>query len=352
MAMKILSLSVASLFVAAGLTACSSTPAPAEGLHVVATTTQVTEFTSTLVGETGEVTGLIGPNQSAHSFDPSAQQLLALGEADAVVINGAGLEPWLDAALDASGFSGEIIDASTGITLLQSGETSEDHAAHSDEESHDHAEGEEHAHTEGEEGHEEHDHADGDPHIWTSPANAVVMVNNIEEGLLALPELDAATAEEIRIHAEEYETQLVALDEWATASIDQVPAEQRLLVTNHDAFTYFVDAYGLTFVGSIIPGFDDNAEPSAAELDQLIADIKSSGAPAIFSESSISPKLAETIAAEAGVKVYSGDQGLYSDSLGVAGSSGETYIKATIHNVTVLMESWGYTPLPLPSELS
>lgn len=344
MAMKILSLSVASLFVAAGLTACSSTPAPAEGLHVVATTTQVTEFTSTLVGETGEVTGLIGPNQSAHSFDPSAQQLLALGEADAVVINGAGLEPWLDAALDASGFSGEIIDASTGITLLQSGETSEDHAAH-EEEGH-----EEHA--EGEEGHEEHDHADGDPHIWTSPANAVVMVNNIEEGLLALPELDAATAEEIRIHAEEYETQLVALDEWATASIDQVPAEQRLLVTNHDAFTYFVDAYGLTFVGSIIPGFDDNAEPSAAELDQLIADIKSSGAPAIFSESSISPKLAETIAAEAGVKVYSGDEGLYSDSLGVAGSSGETYIKATIHNVTVLMESWGYTPLPLPSELS
>lgn len=344
MAMKILSLSVASLFVAAGLTACSSTPAPAEGLHVVATTTQVTEFTSTLVGETGEVTGLIGPNQSAHSFDPSAQQLLALGEADAVVINGAGLEPWLDAALDASGFSGEIIDASTGITLLQSGETSEDHAAH-EEEGH-----EEHA--EGEEGHEEHDHADGDPHIWTSPANAVVMVNNIEEGLLALPELDAATAEEIRIHAEEYETQLVALDEWATASIDQVPAEQRLLVTNHDAFTYFVDAYGLTFVGSIIPGFDDNAEPSAAELDQLIADIKSSGAPAIFSESSISPKLAETIAAEAGVKVYSGDEGLYSDSLGVAGSSGETFIKATIHNVTVLMESWGYTPLPLPSELS
>lgn len=342
--MKILSLSVASLFVAAGLTACSSTPAPAEGLHVVATTTQVTEFTSTLVGETGEVTGLIGPNQSAHSFDPSAQQLLALGEADAVVINGAGLEPWLDAALDASGFSGEIIDASTGITLLQSGETSEDHAAH-EEEGHD-------EHAEGEEGHEEHDHADGDPHIWTSPANAVVMVNNIEEGLLALPELDAATAEEIRIHAEEYETQLVALDEWATASIDQVPAEQRLLVTNHDAFTYFVDAYGLTFVGSIIPGFDDNAEPSAAELDQLIADIKSSGAPAIFSESSISPKLAETIAAEAGVKVYSGDEGLYSDSLGVAGSSGETYIKATIHNVTVLMESWGYTPLPLPSELS
>lgn len=344
MAMKILSLSVASLFVAAGLTACSSTPAPAEGLHVVATTTQVTEFTSTLVGETGEVTGLIGPNQSAHSFDPSAQQLLALGEADAVVINGAGLEPWLDAALDASGFSGEIIDASTGITLLQSGETSEDHAAH-EEEGHD-------EHAEGEEGHEEHDHADGDPHIWTSPANAVVMVNNIEEGLLALPELDAATAEEIRIHAEEYETQLVALDEWATASIDQVPAEQRLLVTNHDAFTYFVDAYGLTFVGSIIPGFDDNAEPSAAELDQLIADIKSSGAPAIFSESSISPKLAETIAAEAGVEVYSGDEGLYSDSLGVAGSSGETYIKATIHNVTVLMESWGYTPLPLPSELS
>ena len=123
-------------------------------------------------------------------------------------------------------------------------------------------------------------------------------------------------------------------------------------MTNHDAFTYFVSEYGITFVGSIIPSFDDNAEPSAAEIDALIALIKQSGAKAVFSEASISPKLAKTIASEAGVKVYSGDNALYSDSLGVTGSDGETYIKATIHNVTMLMNAWGYPVLPLPAELS
>ena len=94
---------------------------------------------------------------------------------------------------------------------------------------------------------------------------------------------------------------------------------ERLLVTNHDAFTYFVDAYDLTFVGSVIPSFDDNAEPSAAEIDELVAKIRATGVQAVFSEASISPKAAETIAAEAGVTVYSGDDALYGDSLGADG---------------------------------
>jgi zinc/manganese transport system substrate-binding protein/manganese/iron transport system substrate-binding protein len=275
------------------------------------------------------VTGLIQPNQSAHSFDPSAKQLLALSQADAVVINGADLEPWISDALAAANFSGEIIDASTGIELLAAGEAEEDHAAHADE--------------------EEHAHGEGDPHIWTSPLNAQVMVKNIASGLEAVNPADATLMEE---NAVAYSEQLGILNEWIVENFDQVPVAQRLLVTNHDAFTYFVSEYGITFVGSIIPSFDDNAEPSAAELDSLIALIKESGATAVFSESSISPKLATTIANEAGVQVYSGEDALYSDSLGVAGSDGETYITATIHNVTMLMTAWGYPVIPVPAMLS
>jgi zinc/manganese transport system substrate-binding protein/manganese/iron transport system substrate-binding protein len=177
------------------------------------------------------------------------------------------------------------------------------------------------------------------------------MVLNIAAGLSEIPQSTPDMRTAFAENSKAYNAQLTALDEWVVANFTQVPADQRLLVTNHDAFTYFVDAYDITFLGSIIPSFDDNAEPSAAELDQLIALIQSSGATAIFSEASISPKLAETIAAEAGVKVYSGEDALYSDSLGVAGSSGETYIQATIHNVTMLMTSWGYPVLPLPEEL-
>ncbi len=293
-----------------GLTACSTPADPNQGLNVVATTTQVTEFTTTIVGSTGTVTGLIQPNQSAHSFDPSAKQLLMLSQADAVVINGADLEPWLTDALSAANFSGTIVDASAGIPLIES-----------------------------------------DPHVWTAPLNAQKMVTNIETGLDGLPGITSEQKKSFADNAATYNQQLTALDEWIVANLAQVPADQRLLVTNHDAFTYFVDAYGINFLGSIIPSFDDNAEPSASEIDALITLIKQSGTKAIFSESSISPKLAQTIASEAGVKVYSGDNALYSDSLGVAGSSGETYIMATIHNVTMLMDAWGYPVLPLPAEL-
>ena len=293
-----------------GLTACSAPADSSQDLSVVATTTQVTEFTKTVVGTAGSVTGLIQPNQSAHSFDPSAKQLLMLSQADAVVINGADLEPWLTDALSAANFSGTVIDASTGIPLIES-----------------------------------------DPHVWTAPLNAQKMVTNIEAGLDDLPEITSAQKKTFAENATAYNQQLTALDAWILANLAQVPTDQRLLVTNHDAFTYFVDAYGINFLGSIIPSFDDNAEPSAAEIDALIALIKQSGAKAVFSEASISPKLAQTIASEAGVKVYSGDNALYSDSLGVAGSAGETYIKATIHNVTMLMNAWGYPVLPLPAEL-
>lgn len=308
--MKKLVLILTLVLSAIGLTACGATPVASDGLAVVATTTQVTEFTQAVVGNTGTVTGLIQPNQSAHSFDPSAKQLLELSQADAVVMSGADLEPWLEDALTAANFQGTLIDASQGIPLI-----------------------------------------DNDPHVWTAPANAEVMVLNIAAGLSEIPQSTPDMRTAFAENSMTYNAQLTALDEWVVANFTQVPADQRLLVTNHDAFTYFVDAYDITFLGSIIPSFDDNAEPSAAELDQLIALIQSSGATAIFSEASISPKLAETIAAEAGVKVYSGENALYSDSLGVAGSTGETYIQATIHNVTMLMTSWGYPVLPLPEEL-
>ena len=91
--MKTFGILVASIVVAGSLSACSSQAPQNDEFQVVATTTQVTEFTRAVVGDTGTVTGLIQPNQSAHSFDPSAKQLLALSQADAVVINGADLSP-------------------------------------------------------------------------------------------------------------------------------------------------------------------------------------------------------------------------------------------------------------------
>ncbi|WP_353815023.1 metal ABC transporter substrate-binding protein [Agromyces sp. SYSU T00266] len=298
------------------------------GVRVVATTTQVADFAAEVAGDAAEVTGLLEPGQSAHSFDPSAAQLLALGTADALVVNGAGLESWIDDAVAASGFDGVLIDASTGIELEA---TDDEHAGEHDHEAED-----------------EHAHEDGNPHIWTDPGLAERMVANIAAGLEEVPGIDAGA---ISANADDYTARLEALDAWIAENVATVPVDQRLLVTNHDAFTYFLHAYDITFVGSVIPSFDDNAEPSAAEIDALVERIAETGVQAVFSEASISPKAAETIADEAGVTVYSGEDALYGDSLGQPGSDGETYLGSQVHNVELILESWGVEPSPVPSVL-
>ncbi|MDR5699353.1 metal ABC transporter substrate-binding protein [Agromyces aerolatus] len=348
---------------AVALSGCAGASAEPDGVTIVASTTQVGDFTRELVGEQAEVTQLLSAGQSAHSFDPSAAQLAALASADALVVNGAGLESWVEDAVSASGFDGVLIDASEGIETYGTHSHGDDHehaeGEHDHAAEHEHAEDEhaedEHAedtaaddHAHDDHAHDDHDHAHGNPHIWTDPALAATMVHTIAHGLAEVDGLDAA---EIETNEAAYEAQLDALDAWITENIEAVPAEQRLLVTNHDAFTYFLDAYGITFVGSVIPSFDDNAEPSAAEIDELVARIAETGVKAVFSEGSISPKAAETIAREAGVTVYSGDDALYGDSLGVEGTEGDTYLGSQIHNVRLILESWGVAASPLPAAL-
>lgn len=311
---------------------------PAGGtLHVVATTTQVADFTRNVIGDVAgvQLTQLIKPNQSAHSFDPSVADLAALGQADVLVINGVGLEEWLDDAISASGFHGVTIDSDVGITIGEDAAHSD--TAHSDAARHDAASGD-----------EAHDHAGGNPHIWTAVPNAEKMVGTIAH---ELGRADGVHAAEFEANAADYSAKLVALDGWIRTNIDREPAARRLLVSNHDAFGYFTAAYGITYVGSIMPSFDDNAEPSAAAIDTLVGLIQKTGVKAVFSEASINPKAADTIAKQAHVTVYSGENALYADSLGPAGSDGATYIASQLHNVRLILESWGVTPSAVPAEL-
>ena len=321
------------------LAGCAAIPAGAGAsvdasgdLKIIATTTQVADFTRSVVGDTADVTvtQLIQPNQSAHSYDPSAADLTALAQADVLVINGVGLEEWLGDAIDASGFDGVTIDSDEGISISDDAAGDE----HADKATDDHA-----------------DHAGGNPHIWTDVQNAVTMVHTIAQGLGEASADSAANAESFAANATAYSGKLTELDDWIRTNVSTVPADQRLLVSNHDALGYFTAAYGITYVGSVIPSFDDNAEPSAAAIDELVAAITATGVKAVFSEASVNPKAAKTIASEANVTVYSGDDALYVDSLGLAGSAGDTYIRAQLHNVTLILKSWGVTPTAIPANL-
>jgi len=326
---------------AAVLSGCTATDsASTEGtLEVVATTTQVADFTSAVGGEAITLTQLLSPGASAHSFDPTPADMIALGSADVLVINGLELETFLDTAIETSGFSGTIIDASEHLNAVvtQEAEPAEEAHADSTQAGTEHAEGDGH----------DHAHAGENPHIWTSPVMAMEMVHSIAEGLSAV---DPASAERFEANAAAYDEQLAALDAWIAENMSQVPAEERLFVSGHDAMEYYLEEYDITSVGSILPSFEDNSEPSVAEINELVQRIKELGVSAIFVESSLSPKLAEAIANQTGATLLD-DRVLYVDSLGAEGTGAETYIAATILNTQTLLEAWGYTPTPVPNEL-
>ena len=361
-------LAAAGIAAALTLSACS-TGGPAEdagdgALRVMATTTQLTDFAAQVGGGDIALTGLLTAGASAHHFDPSPADLLELGRADVLIVNGAGLETFIDSAVESSGFDGTIIVASDGIDLHEAEEitaeglgvvdhdheveTADDHD-HDGDGVPDHAADDhvDEAANAGEDSHDGHDHGDVNPHLWTSPEYAADMVTEIATGLAAA---DPAHAADYSDRAAAYVAQLDALDEWIDAQFDRVPAADRVLVSGHDSLRYYLHDYDIAFAGSILPSFEDNAEPSAAQIDELVASIRANRVKAIFVESSLSPKLAQTIAEEAGVTVVD-EESLFADSLGAAGSGAETYVDATIHNTRVILEAWGATVDDLPAAL-
>lgn len=341
---------------AVALSGCTAPPpAQAARLEVVVTTTQLGDWTRAVVGaEPVAVHQLLQPGQSAHGFDPSAADLLALGAAELLIVNGSGLEGWLDGAIAASGFSGTVIDTGAGLGL-----DAEDHEGEGEDADHGHDHDHERQADEdqsAEAGHDD-DHAGADhdhdhrrnPHTWTSVHLAEHQVAAIGAGLAAA---DPAGAAAYAAGTEAYLAKLDALDGWILQSIAAVPRAERLLVSSHDSLHWFNEEYGIVFVGAVIPGADDSAEPSAAELGELIAAIERSGAKAVFAESSLSPQAAEAVARAAGVAVFAGDRALHADSLGAAGTPGASYLGSQIHNVRMLLESWGAVAAELPAILA
>jgi zinc/manganese transport system substrate-binding protein/manganese/iron transport system substrate-binding protein len=284
--------------------AASSSPSASEppALKVVTTTTQLTDFAKVIGGSDVSVYPVLKANVDPHDYEPTPADIDALAKADVIVKNGVGLEKWFDDTIKSASPKGTSVDASTGVTILGSNGADEEKA--------------------------------GDPHIWHNPQNAKIMVANIAKAFAAA---DPAAAARFDANLASYSAQLDQLDADIAGQIGTL--SNKKLVTNHDAFGYYVQRYGLEFVGSIIPSFDTQAELSAADVSDLVAKIRSQGVNAVFSESSLPPKTAAAIAKEAGVKIVAGDGALYGDTLGPPGSDGDTYLKMERHNTTVIVEN-------------
>ena len=297
--------------------------AAADGLVVVTATNILADLTARPVGDHGTVTALMPVGADPHSFQLSSAQGQQLRDADIVVANGLGLEEGMLDALESAAEEGvEVVSLAETVTTPEEDQTEEEG----------HAEEEDHA----EEGHE-HDHADGDPHFWMDP---VRVAEAIEDLALHLAEVDDnATEEEWAARAEVLVAELHALDEEVEEILSVVADDRRVLVTNHDSYDYFADAYDFEVLGTVIPGGGTLAEPSAADLEILVEDIRDAGVTAIFTETTDPSRLAEVVAEEVGEEIAVVQ--LVGGSLTDADGPAATYADYMRHNATLIADALG-----------
>ncbi|AKK02409.1 metal ABC transporter substrate-binding protein [Corynebacterium epidermidicanis] len=335
----------------------SSQPA---ALRVVATTTQICDYLTQLSsgvpvrltdpqGKTHtseqqdpklDLTCILSPNASAHEHEMTAQQMAALATADVIFVNGVDLERFMDQAIESSGFHGKLAVTSGKDDTAQSAGKREyqrvvgthkiDVAPWP------------FAPEPGEEAEFEFD-----PHVWTSPKGAMMQTRNIAEALAA----ESAGDVQWNAQAEPYLSKLADLDRWVQDSLQTVPREKRVLFTSHDAFGYFARDYDVDFIGSALSDFNAQQDATSQHIQAGVDQVRQAHAEVIFAENSNNAKSIEAIGRAAGVRVITGDEALYGDSLGPAGSDGATYIGSILHNVTNLVRAWGGTPAPLPVSL-
>ncbi len=271
-------LGLAVLLVAACSTG-ASTPSVATGaaIDVVTTTTVFADMVQQVGGAHVKATSVVPKGGDVHTFEPKPSDVQRIAAAKLLVMNGLGLDDWLEKTITTASASGtpllKLGPALTDVELLP-GE----------------------------------DPGTQNPHLWMDVAYAERYVDEIAT---SLARADPVNAADYAARAAAYKTRLAALDASIRQKVDTIPAANRKLVSFHDAFPYYARAYGIEIVGTAVaaPGQD----PTAAYTAQLIDTIKASGVKAIFSEHQFPTKLVDQLAAETGAKVVAD---LYDDSVG------------------------------------
>lgn len=315
-----------------GLAACNSTTqispsantsieSSAQNHLIVATTSVICDLTEQIAGETVDLKCLVDAGVDPHLYQPTPEDRKAIDSAKLILYGGYNFDPALIKLVKATSNSAPKIavhEVAVPNPLL----------------------GEEHEH--GEEEHKEEEgekHAEGekvpDPHVWHNAQNGVRMVEAIADSLERLVPNNASV---YQANAQKIANELTEIDTWIKSQIATIPANERKLVTTHDALGYYVNAYGLSSEGAL-EGLSTEAQPTAARVSELVKDIKKTGVPTIFTERTNNPKLMETVSREANIKISAKE--LFADGLGEKGTAGETYQKILIANTEAIVEGLG-----------
>jgi ABC-type Zn uptake system ZnuABC Zn-binding protein ZnuA len=283
-------------------------PPSAPGPRVVATTALVADVVGQVAGDRVELFLLLPPGADPHSYQTTPQAAAILADSDLIFINGFGLEEALLLTLESVASSVRTVSISEGIQPREL------------------AEGE---HNSG-----EGEAAGPDPHVWLDPHNVLIWVENARS---ALTDLDPAGAEAYTAQAAAYAAQLGELDAWIRAEVDQIPATDRNLVTDHDNLGYFAARYGFEIVGAVVPAYSTLAQPSAQEIADLERAIAGYGVQAVFVGVAINPALAGQVAKDMGIDLVP----LYTDSLSGPEGPAATYLDLMHQLVEAIVEALG-----------
>lgn len=293
------------------------TNATGDSISVLATTTIWADIARN-VGCDGvaEVEALMPAGTDPHAFELSLRDRERLEGAQVVVANGLDLETSLLDVLAEIDDELTIVRAGDHVTVL--GGPHDEHLDEHDEE--DHLD-DDHDHDEDEHGDEHddgHDHDGGDPHVWFDPTRVAATLPAIGDALVAAGADRSAVDECIDAYTDE----LTVLDDDLAAAVDALPAERRVLVTNHHSLGYLADRYGFEVIGTVIPSSSSLASTNPADLQALADAIAAAGVPAIFAETQHSSTDTEALADRVGVEVVT----LQTDTLGEVGSDTATYL--------------------------
>lgn len=275
-----------------------SSQAMAQTVNSVASFSVLADMVKEVGGEHVEVHSLVKPNGDPHTFEPAPKDSVLIRQSDIVFVSGLGLEGWMPRLIKASGFKGQLITASEHIstrTMQEDGETVTD------------------------------------PHAWNSAANGMVYARNIMNALIKADPADQAYFKQ---RGEAYIQQLKQLDRWAKDKFAAIPKAKRKVLTSHDAFGYFGQEYQVKFLSPV--GFSTESSAAAANVGQLINQLKAEHIHTYFIENQTDPRLVKQIAKAADAKA--GGE-LYPEALTGPEGAAPTYVKAFKHNVNVIYNS-------------
>jgi zinc/manganese transport system substrate-binding protein len=300
----------------ATLTSLVVSPALAQEtkIPVVASFSIVGDITAAIGGDRIQLTTLVKPGVDAHVYAPTPADARSVGEARLVVSNGLKFEGWMRRLQQSTASKATFVEAARGV-----------------KERVEKAQGHSHGHSHGKPDKHGHDHGGLDPHAWQSVGNVKIYAANIRDALIAADPAGKATYE---ANAARYIAELDALDADIKAAVARIPAERRKVITSHDAFGYFQDAYGLQFIAP--RGVSTASEASAKDVARIIQQIRREKIAAVFLENVTDPRQIQQIAKDSGAKVGGT---LFSDALSRPDGPAPTYIQMMRHNIRVISEA-------------